>query len=115
MALAVVVVATVAVNGQVLVEDNSVLVGPGDLGQSTQETTGKHASFYLIHYDFAVHLSMPGYTCEYMCIPFSVIREISGQLITTISLAHNINLVVSMSECLLTTPPTHTLPTPNGA
>ena len=52
MALAVVVVTTVAVNGQVLVEDNSVLVGPGDLGQSTQETTGKHASIYLIHYDF---------------------------------------------------------------
>ena len=41
---------------------------------------------------FAVHLSMPGYTCEYMCIPFSVIREISGQLITTVSLAHNIQL-----------------------
>ena len=49
MALAVVVVATVAVNGQVLVEDNSVLVGPG---KNTQETTGKHASIYLIHYDF---------------------------------------------------------------
>ena len=72
MAFAVVVVTTMAVNGQVLVEDNSVLVGPGDLGQSAQETTGKHASIYLIHYDFCSALkSMPGYTCEYMCIPFS--------------------------------------------
>ena len=53
---------------------------------------------------FAVYLSMPGYTCEYMCIPFSYcynLRWINY---------HNINLVVSMSERLLITPSTHSPP-----
>ena len=112
MALAVVVVATVAVNGQVLVEDNSVLVGPG---KNTQETTGKHASIYLIHYDFCSALKHARLHMWIHVHTISVIREISGQLITTISLAHNINLWFPCLRVYWPPSNTHTLPTPNGA
>ena len=71
MGLAVVVVATVAVNGQVLVEDNSVLVGPGDLARIHRKPQANMPVSILSTMTFAVHLSMPGYTCEYMSIPFS--------------------------------------------
>ena len=116
MAFAVVVVTNMAVNGQVLVEDNSVLVGQGTWARVYRKPQANMPVSILSTMTFVVHLSMPGYTCEHMCIPFSVIREISGQLITTISLAHNINLVVSVSDRVFTDhPPAHTLPTTNGA
>ena len=67
MVLAVVIVTTVAVNGQFLVVDNLALVGPGTWAWKTCQ----YHWTVLITMTFAVYLSMPGYTCEYMCIPFS--------------------------------------------
>ena len=67
MGLAVVVVTTVAVNGQVLIVDNCALVGPGTWARQTCQY---HWPVLTIM-TFAVYLSMPGYTCECMCIPFS--------------------------------------------
>ena len=63
MGLAVVVVTTAAVNGQVLVEDNSVLVGVGTWARVHRKPQANMPVSILSTMTFAVHLSMPGYTC----------------------------------------------------